>query len=50
MFGPFTQLDGEAIETNVTAWWKFAWKAEKTFDGKVSVLLQMRSDINQISA
>jgi hypothetical protein len=35
MFGPFTQLDGDTIESNVTAWWKFAWKAEKTFEGKV---------------
>ena len=32
--GPFTGLDAESIESNVTTWWKFAWKAEKTFDGK----------------
>ncbi|KAJ1482176.1 dynein heavy chain, N-terminal region 2-domain-containing protein, partial [Baffinella frigidus] len=32
--GPFTSLDADAIEANVTAWWKFAWKAEKTFEGK----------------
>jgi hypothetical protein len=39
MFGPFTQLDGDTIESNVTAWWKFAWKAEKTFEGKVQYSL-----------
>ena len=37
MFGPFVLLDGESIESNVMAWWKFAWKAEKTFDGKVGL-------------
>jgi len=34
MYGPFNTLDAEQIETNVTTWWKFAWRAEKTFDGK----------------
>ena len=34
MGGDFGKLDADTIETNVTAWWKFAWRAEKTFDGK----------------
>ena len=34
MGGDFGKLDADSIETNVTNWWKFAWRAEKTFDGK----------------
>jgi dynein heavy chain, axonemal len=34
MGGDFGKLEAESIDTNVTNWWKFAWRAEKTFDGK----------------
>ena len=34
MGGDFGKLDAESIETNVQGWWKFAFRAEKTFDGK----------------
>ncbi len=48
MFGPFTQLDGDTIESNVTAWWKFAWKAEKTFEGKVQNDFLVASNIQPV--
>jgi hypothetical protein len=49
MYGPFNTLDGELIDQNVTLWWKFAWRAEKTFDGKpepqsVAALLKEKLD------
>ncbi|EKX31285.1 hypothetical protein GUITHDRAFT_83228, partial [Guillardia theta CCMP2712] len=34
MYGPFTSLDAETIEQNVMQWWKYAFKAERTFEGK----------------
>ena len=34
MGGDFGKLDAETIDNNVTTWWKFAFRAEKTFEGK----------------
>ena len=49
MYGPFVSLDSETINSNVDAWWKFAWRAEKTFEGKeapksVAALLKEKLD------
>eukprot|EP00961_Rhodomonas_salina_P027289 369315-Rhodomonas_salina.1 len=49
MYGAFNSLDAEAIEQNVTSWWKFAWRAEKSFEGKedpqgVAILLKEKLD------
>lgn len=49
MHGVFINLDSEIIESNVTTWWKFAWRAEKTFEGKdapksVAALLKEKLD------
>ena len=49
MHGQFIALDSETIEANVSEWWKFAWRAEKKFEGKqapkiVAALLKEKLD------